>query len=268
MMTPKRTSIFIQKNLSVVGHFSTALALVTSISTASEAASTCVVPTDCISGFCVDGFCCNAACNGACDACSAAKKGNGIDGECGLATEGTTCKGSYCNGDIFSYVGPSKCNASGTCIEPAPVDCSGNNPCLFNLCSDTGCETSLKLDGAECGAGMSCQNGVCGESMASSSSSGAGGAGGSGGNGGNGGMNAASSSSSSGNAGSGGMGGSAEVGGSSSSGTTDPYPPSTGKGCTCNVSDNNSLSGSAGVFLSLFALVARFMRRNRSRSQI
>lgn len=208
----------------------------------------------------MDGFCCNTACNGACDACSAAKKGNGIDGECGLAAPETTCKASYCNGDLFAYVGPSKCNAGGTCIEPSPVDCSGNDPCIFNLCSDTGCETTLKLDGSECGGGMTCQNGVCGESMSSSSSSGAGGAGGSsgnGGSGGNGGMNASSS----GSAGAGGMGGSEEVGGSSSSGTTDPYPPSSGKGCTCDVSENERLSGSAGAWLALLAVIARFTRR-------
>jgi len=243
--------------------FSTTFAILSCITLPAHAATPCVVPIDCGSGFCVDGFCCNSACNGACDACSAAKKGTGIDGECGLAAEGTTCKASYCNGDTFSYVGPSKCNANGTCIEPASIDCSGNDPCFINLCSDTGCEIIGKIDGSECGMGLTCQNGVCAESMSSSSSSSGGGNGGSGGVGG---MNA-SSSSSSGNAGSGGTGGSSEVGGaggSSSSGMTDPYPPSTGKGCTCNVAENQSWSGAASAFLSALALAARLGRRRRT----
>lgn len=250
----------LNRQIPIALSLSTTFAILSSLITSPALAATnCVVPSDCVSGFCVDGFCCNAACNGACDACSAAKKGSGVDGECGLAAEGTTCKASYCNGDLFAYVGPSKCTAGGMCIEPSPVDCLTNNPCAIDLCSDIGCEITLKLDGSECGNGMTCQNGACGESMSSSSSSGAGGNGGSGGNGG---MNT-SSSSSSGSGGSGGTGGSSEVGGGGSSGTTDPYPPSTGKGCTCNVAENQGWSGTFSALLSGLALAARLMRRRQ-----
>jgi hypothetical protein len=239
--------------------FSITFAIVSSlIASPSYAATPCVVPEDCGSGFCVDKFCCNTACNNACDACSAAKKGGGADGECGLAAEDTTCKASYCNGDLFSYIGPSKCNAGGSCIEPSPVDCSGNDPCLINLCGDTGCEVGVKLDGTECGVGMTCQNGNCMMGGSSSSSSG-GGAGGTGGIGGAGGM----SSSSSGTGGTGGMG---EVGGatgSSSSGQVDPYPPSGGKGCTCRVSENESFSGTTSGVVATLLLASHYMRRRR-----
>lgn len=263
-MTPRpKNKITNRQILLALGFSTTFSALSSFITIPAHAADPCVVPADCASGFCVDGFCCNTACNEPCNACSAAKKGSGIDGECGLATEGTTCKASFCNGDTFSYVGPSKCTANGNCIEPNPVNCLGNDPCFINLCSNTGCEIVEKLDGTECGAGLTCQNGVCAESMSSSSSSG----GGNGGNGGAGGMNAASSSSS-GNAGSGGMGGSSEMGGaggSSSSGMTDPYPPSSGKGCTCNISENQGWSGAASGFLATLALAARFSKRRSRR---
>ncbi len=230
------------------------------------AATTCMVPTDCAdvgTTFCVDGFCCNTVCNGACDACSAETKGGGVDGECGLAAEGSTCKKPYCNGNTFAYVGPAKCTAAGACIEPAPVSCLEEKPCKLDLCSDVGCEHVPKLDGTECGNGMVCIMDECVMSASSSSSSsttssgssgaGVGGAGGSGGSGGMGGTG--------GKGGSVNMGGMGGTDGSSSSGTTDPYPPSTGKGCTCSTTDSSS--SSTGPTTVLFAAIAVALRRVR-----
>lgn len=226
------------------------------------AATPCIVPSDCTNAgtaFCVNGFCCNTVCNGACDACSAAVKGGGVDGECGLAAEGSTCKNSYCNGNTFEFVGPSKCTATGACIAPAPVSCLEEKPCILDLCSDIGCEHLAKIDGSECGNGMVCIKDECVAESASTSSSsisssgaGVGGAGGSGGAGGIGGKG--------GSGGLGGSGGTSGADGSSSSGQLDPYPPSTGKGCTCSTTDSSS---STGPTTALFAIIAVALRRSR-----
>jgi hypothetical protein len=50
---------------------------------AAPQASACSADAACTSGFCVDGVCCDRACGGACEACSAARKGSGADGVCG-----------------------------------------------------------------------------------------------------------------------------------------------------------------------------------------
>src|SRR5689334_21869875 len=142
----------------------------------------CVVPGDCPTNFCVDQVCCDTKCDGACQACSAVAKGSGADGTCGLAAAGKVCKPAYCGGALIDYIGPSKCDATGNCLEPPPVDCLHNEECKFDLCdSTTGCEQVTKLDGTPCGNGMECNGGVCGGGMStssstSSSSAGAGGA--------------------------------------------------------------------------------------------
>jgi hypothetical protein len=232
------------------------------------AATPCDVPQDCSTGFCVDGFCCNVACTGGCEACSAVAKGGGIDGECGLAKAGSVCKDGFCNGDIFSFVGPSTCNVAGMCIQPEPVPCLGSNPCQFDLCGDKGCEHVTKLDGSECGDKMTCVNGVCG-GMGSTSSSGSGSSSGS---------STTSSSSSTGSSSSSGMGGSggsgnggggnggmggAEMGGS---GGTSDYPPIHETGtCDCSAVGSSFPGTGAGLF-SVIAIVLQRLRRSGRRS--
>ena len=44
---------------------------------------------DCFSSVCADGVCCNNVCSGTCSACTAVKKGSGLDGTCGFITLGT-----------------------------------------------------------------------------------------------------------------------------------------------------------------------------------
>src|SRR5690606_22827822 len=61
---------------------------------------------ECLSGHCTDGVCCATACIGECVACTAAKKGGGIDGYCdvvadginprSLCSEGLVCKAGAC----------------------------------------------------------------------------------------------------------------------------------------------------------------------------
>ncbi len=49
----------------------------------------CNTTSDCVSGLtCVDGVCCNSACASPCEACSAAKQGQGVDGVCGAVVAG------------------------------------------------------------------------------------------------------------------------------------------------------------------------------------
>lgn len=69
----------------------------------------CVADGECASKHCVDGFCCNDACDGACTACSAAKKGAGEDGVCGAAITGTE--------DLRCGDESASCGAIGICAE-------------------------------------------------------------------------------------------------------------------------------------------------------
>lgn len=71
----------------------------------------CGQPSECESAFCVDDVCCNRACDDACEACSAELKGNGADGVCGPASDGTDdercgrcelCDGGTCRGQCFN----------------------------------------------------------------------------------------------------------------------------------------------------------------------
>lgn len=57
----------------------------------------CTDARECTSGFCTDGVCCDGACGGAdadCQACTAAKKGGGLDGVCGLVVKNNPCRAS------------------------------------------------------------------------------------------------------------------------------------------------------------------------------
>ncbi|HZF56152.1 MAG TPA: MYXO-CTERM sorting domain-containing protein [Polyangiaceae bacterium] len=205
----------------------------------------CVVPEDCASNYCVDGVCCDKTCTGPCEACSAAAKGGGDDGTCGLAAPGSVCDPAHCDDGSFAFVGDATCDAAGTCVYPTPENCLHNNPCQFDLCGDNGCEVSVKIDGTSCGGSKVCVSGVCsggsasGASSSSSSSSGAGGAGGQGGSGGGGG-----------DGGSGGSGGSA-------------YPPlPEDPGCGCRAAADVS-SGSGALVAA--AGIALFVRRRRAR---
>jgi hypothetical protein len=69
----------------------------------------------CSSGSCVEGLCCDTTCDGACMACSAAKKGSGNDGVCG-PVEG--CEpGSSSSGEKSYY----SCAAASSRADPRPA---------------------------------------------------------------------------------------------------------------------------------------------------
>lgn len=88
----------------------------------------CLVSADCETGACADGVCCTDLCTGVCDACSAAKKGQGEDGICepvklgpepdGACPAGKSCDGQgTCKADVGQIcVGAADC-ASGSCVD-------------------------------------------------------------------------------------------------------------------------------------------------------
>jgi len=135
----------------------------------------CAANSDCTSNFCVDGVCCNSACAGACQACTAAKKGAGADGACGSVAAGTdpdnectdqgaatcgtngvcdgagacakyaagtTCVAAFCNGSTLNKA--DTCNASNMCVDGGAVSCAPytckNAACLASCAADTDCD--------------------------------------------------------------------------------------------------------------------------------
>lgn len=96
----------------------------------------CSTSAECASGNCVDGVCCDAPCTGLCQACSAAKKGSGVDGTCGAILAGSDpddeCAGSnVCNGS-----GACKAQSGSACA--LAVDCLSGN-CVDGVCCTTPC---------------------------------------------------------------------------------------------------------------------------------
>ncbi|MDI3291309.1 MopE-related protein [Polyangium sp. 15x6] len=160
----------------------------------------CADGTECESGFCVDNICCDAACNGTCEACSAAKTG-GTDGTCSFVKVNTDldneCPGAAdCNGagacELPNGAGTctqgSQC-VSGSCAVQDSVCCDNtcDGTCMACLIAKTGvasgtCANVLtnqdpdtecmngectgagiceKPDGDPCTANNECQNGYC-----------------------------------------------------------------------------------------------------------
>ncbi len=132
---------------------------------ATEAGSlgaSCILGTDCDSGFCADGVCCNTACDaGECDACSQAA-GASQNGQCSLLS------GNPCNdGDACSQ---SDICQSGTCTGSNPVICAALDACHdIGICDPaTGlCSQPNKADQTPCDDGDACtqidtcQSGLC-----------------------------------------------------------------------------------------------------------
>ncbi|MCU0658788.1 MAG: hypothetical protein MUF64_27075, partial [Polyangiaceae bacterium] len=144
----------------------------------------CLFSGDCISGFCADGVCCATPCAGECEACSAAKKGSGADGQCGPVAKDTdpddecavqdtsTCGTSgACNGQgaCTKYPVNTPCGTA-TCVDGVSTGllCNAQNQCQSQvascfpfLCGDTtACSTSCDND-LRCAQGAHCENGLC-----------------------------------------------------------------------------------------------------------
>jgi len=143
----------------------------------------CTAGSQCVNGNCIDGYCCNTACSGLCYACSAAKKHQGINGECGPVLSGqdddndcavgAECKeDGTCNGSgacrmvvsgapcgstvcLANAVAGQHCNGLGSCVNN-----SSGTDCAPYLCSSGACTTPCALD-AHCLTGHFCDNGSC-----------------------------------------------------------------------------------------------------------
>jgi hypothetical protein len=117
---------------------------------------TCSMNSDCVNGSCADGVCCNAPCTGTCLACTAVKKGAGVDGVCGnIAINQPDTQASV------TCTGTSACDGTGFCKKAVGQACASNGACANANCIDGVC---CGVAGG-CPACQSCAvgaNGTCG----------------------------------------------------------------------------------------------------------
>ncbi len=149
---------------------------------------------ECVSGNCVDGVCCMDACSaGTCMACSAAKKGAGMDGVCGfikvgtdpdsecddagmascgtngscdgagacqLYSSATQCAAASCMGD--SVVAARNCNGTGTCAAAGAATSCGKYTCNAGAgACYTSCPSDDMAGDGSCAAGEHCDGAHC-----------------------------------------------------------------------------------------------------------
>ncbi|HMY17251.1 MAG TPA: VCBS repeat-containing protein, partial [Polyangium sp.] len=122
----------------------------------------CTSAAGCLSNYCVDGYCCGNICMGACQACSAAKKGSGYDGVCGSVKAATDpdneCNPGECNGSGACNASPQAQNANGVACTSAAQCQSGY--CADGVCCDSWClGNCMACSAAKKGGGT---DGVCG----------------------------------------------------------------------------------------------------------
>jgi MYXO-CTERM domain-containing protein len=130
----------------------------------------CEFDAECETGSCADGVCCDTSCDGDCEACSAEKKGSGVDGVCGPVppglfdddacevstgapcTEDSACESGFCEDGVCCQSACSlQCEACdvegsvGTCVpvtgapragRPA-CDTDDTDPCASAICDGT-----------------------------------------------------------------------------------------------------------------------------------
>ncbi|HXC49415.1 MAG TPA: hypothetical protein VN634_00905 [Candidatus Limnocylindrales bacterium] len=149
--------------------------------------SPCSSGAQCSSSNCVDAFCCNSTCTGTCDACSAVKKGAGMNGACGpiqagsdpdfecTMTSASTCgTDGFCDGSSacelysnvtvcsagscssFTQTAPSQCDGAGNCVP------GGMSSCGLYACGPTACKTNCAAF-SDCnpGTASACMAGAC-----------------------------------------------------------------------------------------------------------
>jgi len=145
--------------------------------------SACGQHGDCTSNNCIDGVCCDKPCAGSCEACTAAKKGSGSDGTCGVIANGTDpdkeCAQQVCASgtqtNAFVCNGAGACRSNGT-VTCSPYTCNGaGTACLTACTGDTTCVsthwcngstcTPKGTNGAVCTANRECTSGQCWDSV-------------------------------------------------------------------------------------------------------
>jgi hypothetical protein len=129
--------------------------------------ATCSNNADCASGYCVDGVCCDTECSDPCTACTAALKGEGVDGDCGPVADGTDPDAECDDQGETSCGTDGLCNGNGSCrlyaagTECSPQTCDAGVKTLAKTCdgsgqcSDNGNETCVppSCTGAACSSG-------------------------------------------------------------------------------------------------------------------
>ncbi|MCC6217547.1 MAG: hypothetical protein IT376_22000 [Polyangiaceae bacterium] len=151
---------------------------------------TCSRDSECQSGHCADGVCCDTGCTAGCQACSAARKGQGGDGTCGAIAAGldpddecaaasptscgsdgacdgagacrnwlpgTACGVTTCGGAVGSVLTGAQCDGFGACQSSATTDCAPY-VCLGSSSCPTTCLSSAEcIPGTYCAADSTCQ---------------------------------------------------------------------------------------------------------------
>jgi hypothetical protein len=126
---------------------------------------------DCPLGFCVDGVCCDSACDGACQACSGAAKGQGLDGVCDFVSSGLDPHSDCAQQPASSCGNDGQCNGSGACrawsagTVCASASCSSGTQYAQDTCNGSG--TCVDGGSASCGL-YQCAGSACGGSCGSS----------------------------------------------------------------------------------------------------
>ena len=145
----------------------------------------CAADTQCMSAHCIDGVCCDTACSGACQACSAAKKGTGSDGVCGTVVVGADPDGECPDDGHMGCDRNGTCNGAGACAlymkgtSCGATTCSSNTvrgqvcdglgscgldstgtDCAPYVCANGGCSNPCTTDG-HCLSGYFCDAGTC-----------------------------------------------------------------------------------------------------------
>ena len=124
----------------------------------------CSTTAQCSTGFCADGVCCATACRGACQACSAAKKASGPDGECGPVPSGfdpdNDCQPGYA---CVSGACATSCTNNGSC-EASHYCHAATSTCRPDESNGTGCSSPTQCQSGFCVDGVCCDSscsGVC-----------------------------------------------------------------------------------------------------------
>lgn len=150
----------------------------------------CTADSQCGSGHCVDGVCCDQACEGTCTACTAAKKGSGVDGTCEPVALGHDPDDECPRYAMHLCSHPGGCDGAGACrlgaagslcYDSAWYWCDGGGNWLLPICDGQGscdsghvayscghyncsgvlnCFTSCTSN-AMCATGYTCVNGEC-----------------------------------------------------------------------------------------------------------
>ncbi len=124
----------------------------------------CVAGADCLSSNCIDGVCCDGVCGGSCQACTAAKKGAGVDGVCGPINAGADPDGECPSQPAASCGTTGDCNGAGACRKHSngtvcvAASCAGGTQSNADLCDGNG--TCVDGGSMACGA-LGCNGAIC-----------------------------------------------------------------------------------------------------------